>query len=419
MFCQNCGTKNNDASVFCENCGAKLEKPVQPAQPTQPVQPAQPVQPTQPVQPVKPAKPRKPISKVWIVVAVEAVALIAAVVVFFKIGNDIYSPEKVAEKFFVEVANHNFKEAYKTLDVEEDDFINEKNFENASCNMELSKVTNYKIKRSRGSDSLGKDIEISYRTKGGSSTHSYNVSVSKKTGKNALFFEKWEVSPESMIVEDFYVDIPVGAEVTVDGVKLDEEYADKKNSTDTIQSYKIPAMFAGEHQIVVTKEGMKEVRKIVDTDMDYGYSLYNMSPDEEVLEEVLKTASSDLKEIYCAAAEGKDFDAVADLFSKDEDYQEDAKEEYENLVTDLLDNEYTTLNKLSFSNLEGEAYLNYWDEESVEVYFRFDYVAEYTEHWFGEDTNESYDDTSSVYLNFVYEDGKWVLMGFDAPYIYY
>ena len=144
-----------------------------------------------------------------------------------------------------------------------------------------------------------------------------------------------------------------------------------------------------------------------------------ISPDEEVLEEVLNTASEDLKKIYSAAAEGKDFDAVADLFSKDEDYQEDAKEEYENLVTDLLDNEYTTLNKLSFSNLEGEAYLNYWDEESVEVYFQFDYVAEYTEHWFGEDTNESYDDTSSVYLNFVYEDGKWVLMGFDAPYIYY
>lgn len=42
MFCQNCGTQNNDASVFCENCGAKLEKPVQPnvaAQQAQPVQP--------------------------------------------------------------------------------------------------------------------------------------------------------------------------------------------------------------------------------------------------------------------------------------------------------------------------------------------------------------------------------------------
>lgn len=417
MFCQNCGTKNNDSSVFCENCGAKLEKPVQPAQPTQPVQPAQPVQPTQPVQPAKPEKPRKPISKAWIVVAVEAVALITAIVVFFKIGNDVYSPEKVAEKFFVEVANHNFKEAYKTLDVEEDDFINEKNFENASCNLELSKVANYEIKRSK-KNGLGKNIEIAYRTKGSSSDHTYYISVSEKTGKNALFFEKWEVSPESMIVEDFQVEVPIGAEVIVDGVKLGKDYQ-KKSKDDGVQVYEIPAMFAGEHQIVVTQEGMKEVRKLVDTDMDYGYSLRSMSPDEEVLEEVLNTASSDLKEIYSAAAEGKDFDAVADLFSKDEDYQEDAKEEYENLVTDLLDNEYTTLNKLSFSNLEGEAYLNYWDEESVEVYFQFDYVAEYTEHWFGEDTNESYDDTSSVYLNFVYEDGKWVLMGFDAPYIYY
>jgi len=98
-----------------------------------------------------------------------------------------------------------------------------------------------------------------------------------------LFFDKWEVSPDAMIVKDFYVAVPNGAEVTVDGVKLGEDYLKKSKSDEYQQYYVIPELFAGEHQIVVTKEGMAEVRKLVDTDWDYGYSLYSMQMDEELL----------------------------------------------------------------------------------------------------------------------------------------
>ena len=413
MFCQNCGTKNNDASVFCENCGAKLEKPVQQAQP---IQQAQPVQ---QAQPIRPAQPRKPISKIMIAVAAEAVLLIAAIVVFFNIGGKVYGPEKVAEKFFVEVANHNFKEAYKALDIEEDDFINEKNFENAGCNQELSKVTNYRIKKSRKKD-LGKDVEITYRTKGSSSDRSYNISVSKKPNKKALFFDNWEVSPESMIVEDFSVYIPAEAEVTVDGVKLGKDYLNKKYSDDTSSCYIIPKLFVGEHQIVVTQEGMQEVRKLVDA-YDYSFSVYSMSPDEKILKEVANTATEDFKAIYTAAAAGKDFDTVADLFSAEDDRQEDAREAYEDLVAELTESEYSVINHMAFSNIEATACEGYLDgdETCMAVKLEFDYAIDYTENWFGEVTTDSNEDYSSMYMSFVYEDGKWLLVELNTAYLYY
>lgn len=448
MFCQNCGAKNNDISVFCENCGAKLEKPVDMAaeQTTQSEQAAvqetaqQNVQPEQAaqqneqpeqaaqqkVQPEQVAasqaiKEKKPVSKIMIAVIAEAVLLVASLAVFFNIGNKVYSPEKVSEKFFVEVANHNFKEAYKALDVDEDDFINEKNFENASCNQELSKVTEYEVKRTRGTQN-GKDVKIQYKTKGSSSSHNYVISVDKKSGKNAVFFENWEVSPESMVVEDFSVSVPAGTEVTVDGVKLDKKYKDKKNKTDEYYQYfTIPAMFAGEHQVVVTQEGMQEVRKIIDTDSDYDFWLDEMNPDEAVLEEILNTATEDFQAVYTAAAEGKDFSEVSKLFSMKEGRQDEVKEAFEEIVDDFTGTTYTTVNKVSFSNLKGsvqEGYID-TDETCMEVCLEFDYKIDYTEDWFGEVSDESYSASDYMYLDFVYEDGKWLLTDFAGAYLYY
>lgn len=436
MFCQNCGTKNNDASIFCENCGARLEKPVDAArQQEQPVQQEQAVQQEQfvqqsvqqeqytqqPVQqeqytqqPVQQAKPKKPVSKLVIAVAAEAVILVASIIVFFNIGNSVYGPEKVAEKFFVEVANQNFKEAYKALDVEENDFINEKAFQNAECNVELSEVTEYKVKSTRGGNDE-KEIEILYKTKGSSSKRTYNISVNKQDDKNMLFFENWQISPDAMIANDFYVCVPTGAEVTVDGVKLGKDYLNKKESDEDFQYYEIPEIFAGEHQIVVTKEGMAEVRALVDTD-DYGYSLYSMQMDEKVLEEAVDVALADFEAIYTAAAQEKKYDAVADLFSVDVDGEDD----YEDFVYDLTGSSYQTLNRISFSNVEAVASESYHntDKPCVVADIEFDYSVNYTEDWFGETTNETYDESSYMTLYLVYEDGKWLLEDAIGGYIY-
>lgn len=422
MFCQNCGTKNNDASVFCENCGARLEKPVdvapQSVQQEQPVQ--QPVQQGQPVQQsVQQPKPKKPVSKLVIAVAAEAVILVASIIVFFNIGNSVYGPEKVAEKFFVEVANQNFKEAYKVLDVEESDFINEKTFQNAKCNVELSEVKDYKVRKTRGDDDE-KEVEILYKTKGSSSKRSYDISLNKQDDKNMLFFEDWQISPDAMLVEDFQVSVPNGAEVTVDGVKLGKDYLKTKQFDEDYQIYEIPEIFAGEHQIVVNKEGMEEVRALVDTDIDYGYELYDyeMHMDEKLLEEAANVALADFETIYTAAAQAKEYDAVADLFSVDADGEYD----YEDIVYGLTGSSYKTLNKISFSNVEavsGESYLD-TDKTCVAVEVEFDYNVDYTEEdWFGEITNETYDDSSYIYMDFVYEDGEWKLAEISGGYIYY
>lgn len=424
MFCQNCGTQNNDASVFCENCGAKLEKPVQQAvqweQPNVGAEQVQPNMASQPMQPKKQKQPKQPISKAWIVVAVEALVLVAAIAVFFNFGQKMNSAEKVAEKFFVEVANHNFKEAYKTLDIEESDFINEKNFESASCNTQLSKVNTYEVKEHFGTEKLGKEIEIEYRTKGSSSNRSYYVSVNKKSGKNFLFFDKWEVSPEALIVDDYYIFVPKGAEVTVDDVKLGKDYYSKKESSDYNDCYIIPEMFAGEHQIVVTKEGMQEVRKIVDTDDDYSFYVDNMSIDEKLLEEAFDTAIVDLQKLYEAAAAGKDIKELSNIIDKDA--MDDVEYSYENMVSCLEDSSYEVVNKVSISNVEGTAYQDSWSSEEnlvVEVELEYDYVVDYTRSWFDEVTNKSYDDSNNSYISLVYKDGKWAIVGLSGMYLYY
>lgn len=399
MFCQNCGTKNNDESIFCEECGTKLEKPVS--------------------NPVKPSIPRKPISKLTIAIGAEAVLLAAMIVVFFSIGNKVCSPEKVVEKYFVELANQDLKGAYKLLDVEEDDFINEKLFEKVNSNSKLNKVTNYEVKKSKGG-SLGKNIEIEYRTKGSSSDESYYVSVNKKAGKKALFFDNWEVTTEAIIVKDFLVTVPAGAKVTVDGVELDKSYINQKD--EAYQFYTIPAMFAGEHQIVVSQEDMQEVRKIVSTNDTYSFWQEDMVPQKEVLEEVIQTAAKDFEAVYMAAASGKEFDSVKDLFSSKKESQSQAKEEYEELRDELRDSSYSFINKIAFSEIEGTIEKGYaeTDEMCLEVSLEFDYLVDYDyEDWFGEVSNKTYNGSDYIQFKLIKEDGAWKLMGLSGTYLYY
>lgn len=467
MFCQNCGTKNNDTSIFCENCGARLEKPVQQApqveqvqeqpvesvqeQPVESVQ-EQPVervqeqpvesvqeqpmqeqptqqaptyqqtvqgQPTQqePVyqQPMQQVKPKKKVSKSAIVIAVEVVALLALIVAAFKIGENAFSAEKVAEKFFVEVANQNYKEAYKILDIDESEFINEENFKNASCNMALDKVSKYEVRKSSDDDDE-KTVKIKYKGKSGTDT--YVINVEKKDGKKFLLFDNWEVNADSMIAKDFTLYVPNGAKVTVDGIELGDKYVESEDTYG--QTYVIPKIFAGEHQVVVSQEGMQEVRKIVDTD-DGSFYVDQMSPGEEVLAEITDIATEDFKLIFEAAAERKDFSEIKSLLSSDEDYLEALEDDYDNLVQQFETGGYETINKVQFSNIKtetDEGYLTSADY-GVEVYITFDYYIEYTDSWFDEISHETYDGDTYAYFEFVCEDGEWVLADMSGLYLYF
>lgn len=168
MFCPNCGTKNEDDALFCGNCGTRLvidvpqetpvqesveeepevtpvqenvpagseETPVQesvkaepevtPVQQSVPVQPQQafgqqPVQPTQFTgqnsgqQPANNKPARFPKGIIAIVAA--GVAVIAAIIIFVCVGNNVTDYKKTAKQYVKAVAECEWNDAYSLINL--------------------------------------------------------------------------------------------------------------------------------------------------------------------------------------------------------------------------------------------------------------------------------------------------------------
>ena len=92
MFCEECGAKNNKGTAFCEECGHKLPVEVKEAKATK-------------EEPKKEKVAKKPISKkTKILVGVIAVVVAALVGTYFYLSS-LFTPEKIALKYFKAYAN--------------------------------------------------------------------------------------------------------------------------------------------------------------------------------------------------------------------------------------------------------------------------------------------------------------------------
>lgn len=86
MFCGNCGTPNNDSSVFCANCGARLQESPAPVAPEAPY-----------AAPAAPAPKKRSKAGLFIGLGAAAVATLAIVLVALFCFR---SPKATVNKFF-------------------------------------------------------------------------------------------------------------------------------------------------------------------------------------------------------------------------------------------------------------------------------------------------------------------------------
>lgn len=161
MFCQACGTPNDDAALFCESCGARLEK----------------------------KKTGKIISKEHIILFSEIVILCILIVVFYSVGELSCSPENVAERYFVNVVNGNWEKVFQELDIEETPFINAERLSDADINRIFENINNYSVAQNTldrelwnelTNTDLGTVVTINYRLKGMDYDNRYEIPLNKQ-----------------------------------------------------------------------------------------------------------------------------------------------------------------------------------------------------------------------------------------------
>ena len=462
MFCPNCGAENPEDAVFCGNCGKNISKEFQAAKravqedhgsatchaavSSQPYD----VQPYRAYRPV-PAAVRKPLKRSTKAAIVTVAVIAAAAIVLFNVGLAVTSPEAAAKNFFESIRSSDWKRAYSMLNVTENGFVNEKNFQRALKDANAAKVINYSVvgsaekdalkdtpgssdKKSGVSSQLSRTVTIQYTTATNSQPQTVQVDVVKQPEKRFLFFDSWKITPLELLVPDVTIDAPKDCSVFLDGTKLPDSYLDKDsqntgNDAPSGMQYKIPNLFRGNYTLKTTSPYLEDSSSEVDVSPSQTFfTVKDLGLKKSVKEQLSETAQQAIKDLYTAAFAGKKFDSVKSKFAPDTDSQSNAESAYQDLVSRISKNGGEGFKDLTFTNLTcadpkmDSSESGNGSGLSVVLNIQADYSYTYADpSYFSDEPTSDYKGTDSRQMSLTYRlcDKKWLISGEDGLVIYY
>ncbi len=444
MFCQNCGTQNDDAAVFCCNCGARLEKDAQQPKSTAPVQQAAPVQSEAPAQQAAPVQPVKKAPKRKMKPAVKGAIIACAVVVcaavaFIAVGSHISSPEYAANQYMDAMKAGNWDKMYSSLNVSDSDFVNHDQFVKAcSKNDKYKNIKSYTVsKPKKAIETLGfgaaglvakadsatqKSFFAEYEPKS-DAPQFFVLTMVRQPQKQLLFFDTWKVSTEDFIVPTMEVTVPEGTTAEFDSKKIDAKYEDKADSSDGIITYKLNNVLKGNHSITCTAPYLKDETNQVDVetpDQNVIFSSTDLSIKDETLKQVGSQAEKFMQDFFNAESAHKDFSAIQGSVTTDQEGRESVQDDYER-------------NKEAFSNGKEEGFIKIstgnfksteegtWDSKTPHINVHMNYTYSCTAAIQDFTTNKLVNRASSHpaegTVGFVFTNGKWAVDSFEPGYL--
>lgn len=440
MICPNCGTNNEDGAVFCANCGTSLaaapQESVQPeVQPEQvygqtpeygqaPVYGQTPEYGQAPVygQPQQPKKEFKlpfKITKKFIIISASVVAAIIAIIVFFCVGNSITDPNKTAMEYVKAVEQCNWDKAYDNLLLPKSEFLSKQAFIAAHADATGEQVTN--IKAVKGYSSAGnlknnKAIKVIYSTPS-SVAEEVDLVLTVDNSHYMLFFKKYKVSSDGLVVKDCKINAPKGATLMVNGVEVADSYLSKESDKSSYDVYVIPYLFYGYNQVSV----VTDITEPYETDFyawedEYSTSVgtYNIEYSEEAIDDLEEQAVSDMEKIIKAAQTNANYSSISDLVMSSA--QSDMQSEYKSLASTFNPSNKTITNFKTKDMTASVTSTNYSVNSTdgcpmLRVTVKFSYSNNYQYNSSSSSTAKLYENSRSTSptLYYKYEDGKWKL----------
>lgn len=472
MFCPNCGTKNEDEALFCGNCGTRLvidvpqeqevaSAPVQeqevvsaPVQESEeapaPVQaeavpeaPAQEnvetVQPEPVMQQGVPAQPQQQafgqqtyqfnnqpqqasmpkqkksykIDKKIIVSMAAAVVVLTALIVFSSIGRDLTDYQKTAKRYVKAVAECEWDDAYALLNVPDGEFLTKEAFVNAHAD-----ATGEKVEKIAADDTIttfgkmpgNKSVNVAYKTASGVQTQNVYLTVSNK--HFMLFFKKYKVSSENVVVKDCTIRVPKGLTLYINDKIVGDAYKTSKSNGSSSDEYLIPYLFYGNNDIKVTGDFIEDYT----TQLYAAYEgdtvtigSYNVKYSDDKLEELKTQAKTDVDAIMSSVQAKKDFSSVSDKVANDD--KKNVESTYKNIF-DSYNDKYKKISDFKLTKFTASIADTSFRVDSedgcpsikVGIKLGYSYKIQYSSSDKASDKNNT---NNSAYIYYKYEDGKW------------
>ena len=354
----------------------------------------------------------------------EAVAAFIIFVVVITLFSGNGTADATAERYFISLVNGNYKNAFSCMDLEEDDFINNKELEFAMSSYDFSRVDNYKLEKANvnyeysnayrnNDDELGKTCVILFRNKGDSYDSRFDINM-VKSGKSG----KWYVSSGDLITENFGIMIPVGASLKIDEINVPDKYAkvqkDEYSGAEYLV-YTIPRIFRGQHYISVIRDGFQEYRNMYFVDgRDYHCDMTDQMLSRETMEKINALAVTNMQIIYQAALNKQGFETIADLFTSDPEKLGDIESEYNDLVSRMNSEDYW-VSSLDIQEITAES-----DAENPSSNLTFSCSGNcHRKNYSGEIEDQTGEADCNMSFNFKLENENWVQTNLGCRYIYF
>ncbi len=378
MFCSECGSQNENSSLFCENCGHKLQIK-------------------------KETKNSKKCITKYIIVSIIVLLLSAYLLI-----NNMFSPTKVAEGYFNAVINFDVDKLYKYLDIEESEFTSKEIFKKL-INSNKIEIINYSVdKTEKSSDGMSAIVEIKYVLKDSKDSETLKIDLVKTKNKKWLLFDNWKINTSDYsIIKNYKFNLPTGSKLTIEEKNVDKKYL--KKTEDGIDTYEIPELFGTKYNIKIELMGL-EINDIANIN---SYSDYDLNFDEDKISEsgkenLQKVIKESLENLYKNAKDNKTWGEVKKSFEYKNGDVSKLEKAYNNLLLSL-NNSSSTLNSIAFTKIElSDVSLNKKGQLYLSVKATYDFSISYK---FGDETktNES-SDYDYMYLTFDYSDNSFKLV---------
>lgn len=367
-----------------------------------------------------------------------AVALVLTGVIWA--GGSFFGPKKTAENYVEAVLQGDWKSVYENLELPQGKLLGKEQFLAVTHERELVEVTNLKLEEQDGyggSDSrFLKEYTAEYSVKGDSSVRSMELTLSRQKEKKMLFFSKWCVIPEGLIVSNYTIKAPVGYKVEMDGTALTpEEQPELEESGYDVYA---ETVFAGDHVITASADSreQEEFPCYISTDESY-YEVPKLSISKKTVEQMQETVRKFMGDVYGEVLnQSGPSEKYLDYWAVNNGNKETAAIARENAdaLYRKLEEDFAYTNGyesvqftgMNFSNYYSEVTDEYSDEYggsyvNLHVSYNYDYTytgtsLSYDQQTTAEDRSES--GSSDSYMTFIMEDGQWKIYSADLYSIY-
>lgn len=390
MYCGECGAKNKKDAEFCGECGAKLEHEKEEKNKKE-----------------EKKEVKKPMTKKNKIILLVVLILIVLLIIGYSFLNKKYSAEGVATDYLEALISNDADKIYDSLNIDSNNkFTSKETFkkmfeENYKTDIEVLNYTLTDIEYNDGNLSAEVEFKVIYKD---SKEDSITINVVKDSKKKFLVFDSWYVSngENALIVNDYTINVPKGAKVSVNDIELDNSYLNKDESTDSKDVYVIDKIFRGTATIKTNIWGIETSKEVNVSSYNDNYTA-NIDTDtmpEETQNKIQEQVKTDINGIYKNIIDKKKWNDIRVSYVYNKVDLSNLEDEYNDLYEEVVEDDDKTLKKFDITDI-NISQLSI-DEGRLKVRARvyFDYTIDYKNY---KDEVKTTNSDSSAYITLVYD----------------